>query len=189
MLALVTQCLRSVLTHKFAIQFSRINASPPKQRFLIYHVSFSIATGKFFISFSPLSRGGTQRPCWAHHKKDSIHTGSSLFLLPNDGGPKKIRTSDLTIISRALSPTELWAHLWSGRRDSNPRPSPWQGDALPLSHFRLSRMTAADDTISCFLSAATSDMCGGDKRIRTADPLLARQVLYQLSYIPVNGVP
>ncbi len=25
---------------------------------------------------------------------------------------------------------------WSGRGDSNPRPSPWQGDALPLSHFR-----------------------------------------------------
>ena len=25
---------------------------------------------------------------------------------------------------------------------------------------------------------------GGDKRIRTADPLLARQVLYQLSYTP-----
>jgi hypothetical protein len=25
----------------------------------------------------------------------------------------------------------------SGRRDSNPRPSPWQGDALPLSHFRI----------------------------------------------------
>jgi hypothetical protein len=27
--------------------------------------------------------------------------------------------------------------IWSGRRDSNPRPSPWQGDALPLSHFRI----------------------------------------------------
>jgi hypothetical protein len=25
---------------------------------------------------------------------------------------------------------------WSGRRDSNSRPSPWQGDALPLSHVR-----------------------------------------------------
>ena len=25
---------------------------------------------------------------------------------------------------------------WSGRRGLNPRPSPWQGDALPLSHFR-----------------------------------------------------
>ena len=26
---------------------------------------------------------------------------------------------------------------------------------------------------------------GGDKQIRTADPLLARQVLYQLSYTPM----
>ena len=26
---------------------------------------------------------------------------------------------------------------WSGRRDLNPRPSPWQGDALPLSYSRL----------------------------------------------------
>ena len=28
---------------------------------------------------------------------------------------------------------------WSGRRDSNPRPSPWQGDALPLSYARSKR--------------------------------------------------
>jgi hypothetical protein len=26
---------------------------------------------------------------------------------------------------------------WSGRRGSNPRLSPWQGDALPLSHSRI----------------------------------------------------
>jgi hypothetical protein len=26
---------------------------------------------------------------------------------------------------------------WSGRRDSNPRPRPWQGRALPLSYARL----------------------------------------------------
>ncbi len=26
--------------------------------------------------------------------------------------------------------------LWSGRRDSDPRLSPWQGDTLPLSHSR-----------------------------------------------------
>ena len=25
----------------------------------------------------------------------------------------------------------------SERRDLNPRPSPWQGDALPLSYFRI----------------------------------------------------
>jgi hypothetical protein len=27
--------------------------------------------------------------------------------------------------------------IWSGRRDLNSRPSPWQGDALPLSYSRL----------------------------------------------------
>ncbi len=26
---------------------------------------------------------------------------------------------------------------WSGKRDLNPRPSPWQGDALPLSYSRV----------------------------------------------------
>jgi hypothetical protein len=26
---------------------------------------------------------------------------------------------------------------WSGRRDSNPRPQPWQGFALPLSYTRI----------------------------------------------------
>ena len=29
--------------------------------------------------------------------------------------------------------------FWSGRRDSNSRRSPWQGDALPLSHSRIWR--------------------------------------------------
>ena len=27
--------------------------------------------------------------------------------------------------------------FWSGRRDSNPRPPPWQGGTLPLSHSRV----------------------------------------------------
>ncbi len=31
----------------------------------------------------------------------------------------------------------LLESIWSGRRESNPRPSPWQGDALPLSHVRI----------------------------------------------------
>ena len=30
---------------------------------------------------------------------------------------------------------------------------------------------------------------GGDDRIRTGDPLLAKQVLSQLSYIPAGGGP
>ena len=28
---------------------------------------------------------------------------------------------------------------WSGKRDSNPRPQPWQGCALPLSYFRITQ--------------------------------------------------
>ena len=36
---------------------------------------------------------------------------------------------------------QLWikvgARVWSGRRDSNPQRSPWEGDALPLSHSRI----------------------------------------------------
>src|SRR5271166_4003190 len=33
-------------------------------------------------------------------------------------------------------PERCMRDRWSGRRDSNSRPSPWQGDALPLSYFR-----------------------------------------------------
>ena len=29
--------------------------------------------------------------------------------------------------------------------------------------------------------------CGGDKRVRTVDPLLAKQVLSQLSYTPISS--
>src|SRR3974390_3640440 len=32
---------------------------------------------------------------------------------------------------------QLNAKYWSGRRDSNPRPRPWQGRALPLSYTRI----------------------------------------------------
>ena len=52
------------------------------------------------------------------------------------------------------------ALTWSGKRDSNSRRLPWQGNALPLSHSRI----------------------GGNNRARTYDPLLVRQMLSQLSY-------
>jgi hypothetical protein len=34
------------------------------------------------------------------------------------------------------STTRALEFFLSERRDLNPRPSPWQGDALPLSYFR-----------------------------------------------------
>ena len=53
--------------------------------------------------------------------------------------------------------------IWSGRRDSNPRPSPWQGDTLPLSHFRI--------------------FSGAQRRNRTTDTGIFSPLLYRLSYL------
>ena len=38
-------------------------------------------------------------------------------------------------------PADCRAGKWSGRRDSNPRPSPWQGDALPTEPLPLDAAT------------------------------------------------
>ncbi len=63
--------------------------------------------------------------------------------------------------------------IWSGKRDSNPRHSPWQGDALPLSYSRI------------FIRTVFS---GGSYRVRTYDPLLVRQMLSQLSETSVESL-
>src|SRR6516162_9874306 len=58
---------------------------------------------------------------------------------------------------------------WSGRRDSNPRPSPWQGDALPTEPLP---------------PATTTERVGGaESQIRTGDTAIFSRVLYQLSYL------
>ena len=43
------------------------------------------------------------------------------------------------------------ANMWSGRRDSNPRPSPWQGDALPAEPRprEPSRIARLPDSAAC----------------------------------------
>ncbi len=43
--------------------------------------------------------------------------------------------------SRSQRPASVILEKWSGKRDSNPRPSPWQGDALPLSYSRMNELT------------------------------------------------
>ena len=57
--------------------------------------------------------------------------------------------------------------LLSARRDSNSRPSPWQGDALPLSHSRI---------------------YGAQNRNRTSDTWIFSPLLYQLSYLGVKNI-
>ena len=63
------------------------------------------------------------------------------------GGTIQIRTGDEGVADLCLT-TWLWCHntlpkqSWSGRRDSDPRHLPWQGNALPLSHSRKSLFTS-----------------------------------------------
>ena len=51
--------------------------------------------------------------------------------------PPRIELGVKALQASAL-PLGYGANFWSGRRDSNSRHSPWQGDALPLSHSRIS---------------------------------------------------
>ena len=59
---------------------------------------------------------------WKRNVIDRKKTGIGLFLC---------------LISDKKSEQALLVPKWSGRRDSNSRRSPWQGDALPLSHSRI----------------------------------------------------
>ena len=78
------------------------------------------------------------------------------------------RRSREKVVSKSVSANVCCANAepsssrfkWSGKRDSDPRPLPWQGSALPLSYSRS---------------------YGGSYRARTYDPLLVRQMLSQLS--------
>ena len=43
--------------------------------------------------------------------------------------------------------------VWSGKRGSNSRPPPWQGDALPLSYFRIRLCIVFFAVVCCSVSA------------------------------------
>ena len=88
------------------------------------------------------------------------------------GCPSRIRTS--VHGSKVRCPTTRRrgsgpiSEEWSGRRDSNPRPSPWQGDALPTEPLPLE---------------IPDHRCGAESQIRTGDTAIFSRVLYQLSYL------
>ena len=58
--------------------------------------------------------------------------------------------------------------FWSGRRDSNSRPPPWQGGILPLNYFR-----------PCF---------GAEAQNRTGDTRIFSPLLYRLSYLGTENI-
>ena len=73
---------------------------------------------------------------------------------------------------RALNP-------WWAQVDSNHRPHAYQACALTTWAMR-----PFSQYLGCSLSFLMS--CGGDEEDRTPDPLLAKQVLSQLSYTPIS---
>ena len=64
---------------------------------------------------------------------------------------------------------------WSGRRDLNSRPSPWQGDALPLSYSRLlqGRVYRAAETGSNRRAGSHRPCCGD----RWLNAMVSRAIL------------
>ena len=71
----------------------------------------------------------------------------------------------MKVLQTSALPLGYVAIIWSGKGDSNSRPSPWQGDALPLSYSRMFILR--------------TKKYGRSGRIRTCDPLVPSQVLYQ----------
>ena len=79
-----------------------------------------------------LYRPAGQNPVW--HLRLSDHSSS----LRNDFSLESLRESGyFSPAAPEKSQVAPKVAIWSGRRDLNPRPSPWQGDALPLSYSRI----------------------------------------------------
>ena len=92
----------------------------------------------------------THRPGWLNRPEALPHTNSSgpvsrsLTKTTKTMGTAWASHGQNRVLGTQQAPSKgclTCGFAWSGRRDSNPRPSPWQGDALPLSHFRVLRET------------------------------------------------
>ena len=81
---------------------------------------------------------------------------------------------------------------WSGKRDSNPRPSAWKADALPLSYSRadrdrLGRTPRRSWTLASAGEPPVRPRAGGERRIRTSEAL--RRQIYSLLPLTARESP
>ena len=107
------------------------------------------------------------------------------FCLPTDGGNKWTRTiNKIAYVSSALFPVSLRTLV--GTSGLEPPTSRLSGVCSnQLSYVPILYWLAGLIRSVRFIQPPLySDCNGGGKRDRTADPLLARQVLSQLSYTP-----
>lgn len=86
-----------------------------------------------------------------------------------NGGDGRIRTAEWGFCRPlpCLLATSPSRRSWSGRWDLNPRPSPWQGDALPLSYSRAPGVIIPDSSDRA-LPPSRRPVAAFD-RIRSAD--------------------
>ena len=68
---------------------------------------------------------------------------------------------------RRLSFSFAIEKFWSGRRDSNPRPRPWQGRALPLSYTRIREIDGATPATGRAMPNAAHE-CNSRSVVQTA---------------------
>ena len=79
------------------------------------------------------SEGDWCKGDWHLRSQSPVRTKGSDRSMDDAGYLKKKQkgqVEDLAIV----------AFFWSGKRDSNPRPSAWEADTLPLSYSRLNRV-------------------------------------------------
>src|SRR5437879_5323346 len=93
-------------------------------------------------------------------------------------------------------PRVAFVRLESGKRDSNPRPQPWQGCALPTELFPRAipacrpNVTAQSARFyrlgfaNCLTGYRTNHLADGGEGDRTPDLVNAIHALSQLSYAP-----
>ena len=103
-----------------------------------------------------LSRTSLGRPVGAGRDKPA-HVAPDRVNARRTSSPDfpRIQTGNLRFVlldsaecdpAAALNSLKISA-VWSGRRDSNPRPQPWQGCALPLSYTRIRKPSSSSRTL------------------------------------------
>ena len=106
---------------------------------------------------------------WLHRGGDGIRTrvdgfaGRCLTTRPPHRGPDPWRTGSQISTTRSITA--------SGRRESNPRPSPWQGDALPAELRPHCRSIEALELSAPFFRAETLSQVHAPFRARPSGVL------------------
>ena len=79
---------------------------------------------------------------------------------------------------KGLANWQALAFIWSGKRDSNSRPSAWEADTLPLSYSRIRLIQNKSDYTH---RGNQTCLSGSPSRTRTTDKVINSHLLYQLS--------